>query len=71
MAKARPNLPPRPLAWTLVPTSLQKPRQQRLPLRLQQHQLVPSPLLRLPKKADRLSSVTAKSPVGNGGGFLR
>jgi hypothetical protein len=68
MAKARLHLLPRPLARTLVPTNLQKRRLQRL----QQHrQQVPSLRLRLPKKADRPSSVTAKSPVGNGGGFLR
>jgi hypothetical protein len=67
MAKARPHRLPRPLALTLVPTSLQKRRLQRL----QPHQLVPSLLLRLPKKADRVYSVTAKSPVGIGGGFLR
>jgi hypothetical protein len=71
MAKARLHLLPRPLARTLVPISLQKRRLQRLPLRPQPHQLVPSLLLRLPKKADRVYSVTAKSPVGIGGGFLR
>jgi hypothetical protein len=53
--------------WTQVLISLQKPRRLHL-LLLQQ---LPSPRLHLPKKADPFLHPSAKSPVGNGGGFLR
>jgi hypothetical protein len=53
--------------WTQALTSQLKPRL----LLLLLHLPVPSPRPHLPKKADPFFCVTAKSPVGNGGGFLR
>jgi hypothetical protein len=69
--KAKLHPQPRQLVWTRALTSQRKPRL----LLLQPHLLlplaVPSPPQHLPKKADPFFCVTAKSPVGNGGGFLR
>jgi hypothetical protein len=57
--------------WTQVPISLQKPRRLHLLHPLLLLQQLPSLQPHLPKKADPFLHPTAKSPVGNGGGFLR